>query len=275
MEEDKPAPKRTLLGSRTIPSAVLLLPPSDSDGNMEEEEVLLRRRKQVSRNRKQMLLESSDDEKEERQDEATSKTDPKTAKRKGGAQVKVKGTAAPAAKRENKTAFGMASGFKVAKVAEEEAYDYDGTYACVMCTESVRGTAALHCAKCSSNPFHQKCVSGSVFAYTCPQCARKSVVPWTGGRKDASAAPIMDEPTRNSTAQEIGKMVGLGTGIVPVAAGASVEAGRVAAAAASAALDSQARSSAAADPLSSSWDILDPGFSAAVKAARAAAADTT
>ena len=71
---------------------------------------------------------------------------------------------------------------------EEEEYDYDGTYACVICTESVRGTAAaLHCATCSSNPFHQRCVAKSRFADTCPQCAGKIILPWSGGRNGGIA----------------------------------------------------------------------------------------
>lgn len=50
--------------------------------------------------------------------------------------------------------------------------DFNGTYACVICTESVRGGDALHCAQCSSNPVHVSCVVGSRFAETCSARAR-------------------------------------------------------------------------------------------------------
>ena len=75
--------------------------------------------------------------------------------------------------------------------SEDEAYDYDGAYDCVICSESVRGTDALHCSKCSSNPFHHKCVAGSGFVETCPQCAGKTVVPWNEeGTFFAFTAPV-------------------------------------------------------------------------------------
>ena len=73
----------------------------------------------------------------------------------------------------------------------DESYDYDGAYDCVICSESVRGTAALQCSKCSSNPFHHRCVAGSFFVETCPQCAGKTVVPWSGvGTLFAFTAPV-------------------------------------------------------------------------------------
>ena len=58
--------------------------------------------------------------------------------------------------------------------------EFDGTYACVICSDSVRGGDALRCAQCSSNPVHVSCVRGSHFAETCPQCSGKTMQPWTG-----------------------------------------------------------------------------------------------
>ena len=58
--------------------------------------------------------------------------------------------------------------------------EFDGTYECVICSESVRGSDALHCAQCSSNPVHVVCVRGSPFAETCAQCSCKTMRPWTG-----------------------------------------------------------------------------------------------
>ena len=37
---------------------------------------------------------------------------------------------------------------------EVKVEDYDGTYVCLFCGESVRGQPALKCSHCSSNPFH-------------------------------------------------------------------------------------------------------------------------
>ena len=42
---------------------------------------------------------------------------------------------------------------------EVKVEDYDGTYVCLFCGESVRGQPALKCAHCSSNPFHVACVA--------------------------------------------------------------------------------------------------------------------
>ena len=81
-------------------------------------------------------------------------------------------------------------------IKEEEVEDVDGSYACVICSESVRGMAALCCARCSSNPFHASCVDGTGFAEMCPQCAGKTVVAWTGrdaGSAAAAAAAIVIE----------------------------------------------------------------------------------
>jgi len=50
---------------------------------------------------------------------------------------------------EQREAAGAAAGMCV-KIEE-----YDGSYECVICSQSVRGNAAvLHCSQCSSNPFH-------------------------------------------------------------------------------------------------------------------------
>jgi len=39
--------------------------------------------------------------------------------------------------------------------------EYDGSYECLICAESVRGLQALKCSACSSNPCHAACVRGS------------------------------------------------------------------------------------------------------------------
>jgi hypothetical protein len=70
----------------------------------------------------------------------------------------------------------------------EEVDEYDGSYACVICSESVRGDDALCCSQCLSNPFHARCVVGTAFAETCPQCAGRTVVPWTGAKIPAATS---------------------------------------------------------------------------------------
>ena len=53
---------------------------------------------------------------------------------------------------------------------EVKVEDYDGTYVCLFCGESVRGQPALKCSHCSSNPFHLACVAlaHSCLLYTSP-----------------------------------------------------------------------------------------------------------
>jgi len=74
-----------------------------------------------------------------------------------------------------------------------EVEEFDGSYACLICSESVRGTDALACSQCSSNPFHRACASGSRHETECPTCAGQTVVPWNAQAKRASAgADIME-----------------------------------------------------------------------------------
>ena len=63
---------------------------------------------------------------------------------------------------------------------EVKVEDYDGTYECLFCGESVRGQPALKCSHCSSNPFHVACVAraDSKYAEVCPTCDRKTVEAW-------------------------------------------------------------------------------------------------
>ena len=67
---------------------------------------------------------------------------------------------------------------------EVKVEDYDGTYVCLFCGESVRGQPALKCSHCSSNPFHRACVAlaQSKYAEVCPTCGRKTVEEWDEAR---------------------------------------------------------------------------------------------
>ena len=71
---------------------------------------------------------------------------------------------------------------------EVKVEDYDGTYVCLFCGESVRGQPALKCSHCSSNPFHLACVALAhcKYAEVCPTCDRKTVEAW--GSANARAA---------------------------------------------------------------------------------------
>ena len=81
---------------------------------------------------------------------------------------------------------GTAEGKKVGANAVKEE-EYDGSYACSMCWESVRGNAAvLRCLQCSSNPFHRACYE-KTNSHKCPQCSgKKTVVPWVASEASAS-----------------------------------------------------------------------------------------
>ena len=79
----------------------------------------------------------------------------------------------------------MGAGVEVKVESGDEVEDYDGSYACLICTESVRGTAALVCWECNSNPWHRACDKESKYLEVCPTCNQKSVTVWTG----ASAGP--------------------------------------------------------------------------------------
>ena len=46
----------------------------------------------------------------------------------------------------------MDAGVDVKVESDDEVEPYDGSYACGFCSEPVRGTAALKCSQCSSNP---------------------------------------------------------------------------------------------------------------------------
>ena len=69
---------------------------------------------------------------------------------------------------------------------EVKVEEYDGTYVCLFCGESVRGQPALKCSHCSSNPFHLACVAlaHSKYAEVCPTCDRKTCLLYTSDAAD-------------------------------------------------------------------------------------------
>ena len=69
--------------------------------------------------------------------------------------------------------------------ADVKVEEYDGTYDCLICSESVRGKEAQRCSACTCQPWHTECSQG---LDKCPMCARSTVVPWDG-RITAVTAP--------------------------------------------------------------------------------------
>ena len=80
----------------------------------------------------------------------------------------------------------MDAGIEVKVESDDEMEPYDGSYACLICTESVRGQPALVCSTCNSNPFHRTCDPESKYAEVCPVCGQKTVEAWQGGRAGGS-----------------------------------------------------------------------------------------
>ena len=76
--------------------------------------------------------------------------------------------------RKNNCLFALLQMVVVVVKAEE----YDGTYECVICSESVRGEPALKCAQCNANPVHVACVDGSIYAEACSVCKREMMEPF-------------------------------------------------------------------------------------------------
>ena len=54
----------------------------------------------------------------------------------------------------------------------DEVEPYDGSYACLICTDSVRGEPALVCWECNSNPWHRKCDKDSKLSRCAPHVIR-------------------------------------------------------------------------------------------------------
>ena len=68
-----------------------------------------------------------------------------------------------------------------------KAEEYDGTYECVICSESVRGEPALKCAQCNANPVHVACVVGSIYTEACSVCKREMMKPFGSSRREAGS----------------------------------------------------------------------------------------
>ena len=76
---------------------------------------------------------------------------------------------------------------------EVKVEDYDGSYVCLFCGDSVRGLPALVCGECNSNPWHRTCDKDLKYTEVCPTCNRQSVKAWTGaGSRTATPSEIIN-----------------------------------------------------------------------------------
>ena len=92
---------------------------------------------------------------------------------------------------------------------DDEVEDYDGSYDCLICTESVRGTSSLVCSECNCNPWHRTCDKESKYVEVCPTCNQKSVHVWTGSRPGTAApSKIIDLTGEGKSAAELGALTG-------------------------------------------------------------------
>ena len=118
---------------------------------------------------------------------------------------------------------------------EVKVEDYDGTYVCLFCGESVRGQPALKCSHCSSNPFHVACVAraDSKYAEVCPTCDRKTVEAWVSASGGAVAPSeiidLRELESEGESAAEVAALTGNGARAeaVPAVGGTEVAADMV------------------------------------------------
>ena len=90
-----------------------------------------------------------------------------------------------------------------------KAEEYDGTYECVICSESVRGEPALKCAQCNANPVHVACVVGSIYTEACSVCKREMMKPFGSSRREAGTearAPTLASEAHDEAEGERGAM---------------------------------------------------------------------
>ena len=112
--------------------------------------------------------------------------------------------------------------------SDDEVEPYDGTYACGVCSESVRGTAAVKCSLCSANPVHWACVAGTKYAGRCATCDGATMEAWRGA-STGTAAPseiidLRDLEAEGGGAGEVAALTGNGAreDAVPAVGGAVV-----------------------------------------------------
>ena len=72
--------------------------------------------------------------------------------------------------------------------SDDEIEPYDGSYDCLICTDSVRGLPALACSQCRTNPWHRRCDPERKYEVVCPTCGLSTVQAFKGVSAAADAA---------------------------------------------------------------------------------------
>ena len=85
----------------------------------------------------------------------------------------------------------MDAGIEVKVESDDEVEPYDGSYACLICTESVRGQPALVCSKCNSNPS-----GASQLDSTARQEMQKTVAPFCWEKTEVSQPKRLPDSAR-------------------------------------------------------------------------------
>ena len=127
---------------------------------------------------------------------------PKTTPAQAACQASIENEAKATGAKEAEAARKQAEESIVAEtqvaVKEEPVEEYDWSYACLICGESVRGIEALKCShwQCQSNPLHRACITNPQWLRECPTCKRQTMEPWSGaGGRHAAAVATIDLTT--------------------------------------------------------------------------------
>ena len=106
---------------------------------------------------------------------------------------------------------------------DDEVEPYDGTCACLFCSDSVWGKPALKCWQWNSNPFHRACDKHSRYAEVCRTCGRRTVEVWKGASAGTAApSAIIDLTGAGDGAAEVARLTERGAreDAVPAVSGA-------------------------------------------------------
>ena len=106
---------------------------------------------------------------------------------------------------------------------DDEVEPCDGTYACLFCSDSVRGKPALKCWQWNSNPFHRACDKHSRYAEVGRTCGRRTVEVWKGASAGTAApSAIIDLTGAGDGAAEVARLTERGAreDAVPAVSGA-------------------------------------------------------
>ena len=87
------------------------------------------------------------------------------------------------------SAEAIAAATEVKVESDDEVEPYDGSYACLVCTKSVRGQPALNCSECDCHLWHVACDKDKKYVDNCPQCGAIGSVQAFTGANFWSAAP--------------------------------------------------------------------------------------